>query len=122
VTAADLMLRKPKTLAGDASVAEVREQLANPKVQLVLLADGRAFRGAVAALPTDAAPTERAVTYAERDPETIPPDASEEEAFARAAASPGRRVVVLDDDHNLLGLLCLNARRTGFCQTPGSSA
>ena len=41
--AADLMLRNPKTLGPAASVAEVREQLANPKVQMVLLADGRAF-------------------------------------------------------------------------------
>jgi CBS domain-containing protein len=116
------MLREPKTLAGDASVADVREQLANPKVQLVLLADGRVFKGAVTALPAAAAPTEPALVYAERDPETIAPDASEAEAFARAAASPNRRVIVLDDDHNLLGLLCLNRGRTGFCRAPGSSA
>jgi CBS domain-containing protein len=114
------MLREPKTLTGDASVAEVREQLANPKVQIVLLADGRVFKGAVTALPTEAAPTEPAVTYAEQAPETIPPEASADEAYARAAASPTRRVIVLDDDHNLLGLLCLNQSRTGFCQTPGS--
>jgi CBS domain-containing protein len=116
------MLREPKTLSGDASVAEVREQLANPKVQMVLLADGRVFKGAVTALPTEAAPTEPAVAYAEQAPETIPPEASADEAFARAAASPNRRVIVLDDDHNLLGLLCLNQSRTRFCQTPGSSA
>ena len=117
MSAADLMLREPKTLAGDASVAEVREQLANPKVQLVLLADGRAFKGAVTALPAEAEPTEPALAYADRDPETIPPDASDDDAFARATASPNRRVIVLDDDRNLLGLLCLNQSRTGFCQS-----
>lgn len=122
MTAADLMLREPKTLTGDASVAEVREQLANPKVQMVLLADSGVFKGAVTALPTEAAPTEPAVAYAEPAPETLPPDASADEAFARAAASPTRRVIVLDDAHNLLGLLCLNQGRTGFCQTPRSSA
>jgi CBS domain-containing protein len=116
MTVADLMLREPKTLAGDASVAQVREQLANPKVQLVLLADGRVFKGAVTSLPAEAAPTESALSYAERDPETIPPDASDEEAFARATASPNRRVIVLDDERNLLGLLCLNQSRTGFCR------
>jgi hypothetical protein len=26
-------------------------------------------------------------------------------------------VIVLDDDNTLLGLLCLNSSRTGFCQT-----
>jgi len=113
------MLRNPKTLRGDASVAEVREQLANPKVQMVLLADGRAFRGAVTAVPEEAAPRELALDYVEDNPETIPADASADEAFARAAASPNRRVIVVDDDDNLLGLLCLNASRTGFCQTPG---
>jgi CBS domain-containing protein len=119
VTAADLMLRNPKTLAGDASVAEVRDQLANPKVQMVLLADGRAFRGAVTALPDDAEPTDLARDYADAEPDTLPPDATADEAFERANANPHRRVLVLDGDDNLLGLLCLNARRTGFCQSPG---
>ena len=87
----------------------MREQLANPKVQIVLLADGRVFKGAVTALPTEAAPTEPAVTYAEQAPETIPPEASADEAYARAAASPTRRVIVLDDDHNLLGSVSTRA-------------
>jgi hypothetical protein len=95
--AADLMLREPKTLGGDATVAEVRAVLGNPKVQMVLLADGSTFRGAI---------TE------------IPPTASGDSAFRRASASPHRRVIVLGDDRELLGLLCLNERRTGFCQTP----
>jgi CBS domain-containing protein len=117
VIAAELMLRNPKTLAGDASVAEVRDQLANPKVQMVLLADGDTFRGAITTLPDDAAPTERGLDYADEDPETISPDASAGEAFERASASPNRRVIVLDGEENLLGLLCLNAGRTAFCQT-----
>ena len=114
-SAADLMLRNPKTLAGDASVGEVRNQLANPKVQMVLLADGQAFRGAVTAIPDDAAPADLALDYAVNEPETLPPDASADEAFERTAASPHRRVIVLDGDDNLLGLLCLNQSRTGFC-------
>jgi len=114
------MLREPKTLSGDASVAEVREQLANPKVQMVLLADGRAFKGAVTRIPDEAESTDRALPYSEASPETIAPDAPDDEAFERADASLNRRVIVLDDENNLLGLLCLNAARTGFCRTPGS--
>jgi CBS domain-containing protein len=117
VTAADLMLRNPKTLTAAASVAEVRELLANPKVQMVLLADGEAFKGAVTHVPDDASPRDRAVAYVNPDAETISPDASADEAFERAAASPSRRVIVLDEDDNLLGLLCLNPSRTDFCQT-----
>lgn len=115
-SAADLMLRNPKTLAGDASVAEVRSMLADPKVQMILLADGQTFRGAITKLPDDAAPSDLALDYADSEPETISPDASADEAFERASASPHRRVIMLDGDDNLLGLLCLNAARTGFCR------
>jgi hypothetical protein len=119
--AADLMLREPKTLAGDATVAEVRAVLANPKVQMVLLADGATFRGAVTELPADAPADALAAEYADPSPETISASESGEFAFQRAAASPTRRVIVLGDDHELLGLLCLNPSRTQFCQTSSSS-
>ena len=118
--ASDLMLRDPKTLTAAASVAEVRELLANPKVQMVLLADGRVFKGAVTHVPADASPRDRALAYIDANAATISPRASADEAFERTAASPTRRVIVLDEDDNLLGLLCLNASRTGFCQTPGT--
>lgn len=109
------MLRSPKTLAAEATVAEVREQFENPKVQMVLLVDGRAFAGAVTAIPAGAAPSDLARSYRDEAPETIRPDVPAEEAFERAAASSNRRVVVLDDEGNLLGLLCLNPSRTAFC-------
>ena len=115
MTAADLMLRDPKTLTVEASVGEARELLANPKVQMVLLADGRAFKGAVTHIPADASPRDRAVNYVDTDADVISPEASEDEAFERAAANPHRRVIVLDEADNLLGLLCLNQSRTGFC-------
>jgi CBS domain-containing protein len=115
LVAADLMLREPKTLTAQASVAEVRDQLANPRVQIVLLADGGAFKGAVTQIPPDAAPDARALDHADTDPDVLSPHASADEAFERATASPNRRVVVLDDDRNLLGLLCLNRDRSGFC-------
>ena len=119
--ASDLMLRNPKTLTAAASVAEVRELLDNPKVQMVLLVDGRVFKGAVTQIPTEASPRDRALDYVDPEAETISPAASADEAFERAAASPTRRVIVLDEEDNLLGLLCLNASRTGFCQTPGTA-
>lgn len=113
--AADLMLRNPKTLAADATVAEVRELLANPRVQMVLLADGVAFKGAVTAIPVDAEPTDVALAYADVSAATISPNAPAAEAFDRTAGSPTRRVIVLDEDRNLLGLLCLDPSLTRFC-------
>ena len=115
MTAADLMLREPKTLTAEASVGEARELLANPKVQMILLTDGRAFKGAVTHIPDDASPRDRAVNYVDADAEVISPQASDDEAFERAAANPLRRVIVLDEADNLLGLLCLNQSRTHFC-------
>lgn len=115
--ASDLMLRDPKTLTAEASVAEARVVLANPKVQMVLLAQGSAFKGAVTHIPAEASPRDRAVNYVDADAETISPDASDDEAFERAAANPTRRVIVLDEDDNLLGLLCLNQSRTKFCSS-----
>jgi CBS domain-containing protein len=121
LVAADLMVPDPKTLGADASVAEVRDLLANPKVRMVLLTDGSAFKGAVTHLPPSAAPGDRAIAYIDPGVETISPFASADEAFERTAASPNRRVIVLDDDQHLLGLLCLNPTRTGFCGVPESA-
>ena len=111
------MLREPKTLPGDATVADVREILANQKVQMVLLADGPTFRGAVTELPDGARSTEAAVAYADPNAETIAPSEPGDQVFERATASPHRRLIVLADDGALLGLVCLNSSRTGFCQT-----
>ena len=116
------MLRNPKTLPVDAPVSEVRAMLENPSVQMVLLADDSTFAGAITDIPRDAAPEQRALDFADLEPDTIGPDEPASTAFARAAASPHRRIVVLGDDATLLGLLCLNESRTRFCGVPGSGA
>lgn len=119
--AADHMLREPKTLPGHATVADVRALLANPKVQMVLLADGPTFRAAITDIPDSAPASESALVYADPSPETIGPTESAKVAFERVTAAAHRRVIVLDDAGELLGLLCLNQRRTHFCQTPSST-
>jgi CBS domain-containing protein len=112
----DVMLRDPKTLPWDATVEDVRAVLANPSVQMVLLADGRAFRGAVSELP--APPESPAHQFADPSPETISPTESAAVAFELTAGNPIRRIVVLDDDNTLLGLLCLDPTWTRFCGVP----
>ena len=117
--AADLMLRNPKTLPADALVSEVRALLEKPSVQMVLLADGSTFAGAVTDIPDEAAPEQGALDFADLEPETIGADAPASVAFARTAANPHRRLVVLGDDARLLGLLCLDESRTRFCGAAG---
>jgi hypothetical protein len=112
---ADVMLRDPKTLPGDACVSDVRAVLENPKVQMVLLADGRTFRGAVTELPSDAPAAAPAIDFADPSPDTIAPTESAAAGYALTATNPQLRVIVLDADGSLAGLLCLKAARTHFC-------
>ena len=122
LTVADVMLRQPKTLPDSARVSEVRAMLANPSVQMILLADERVFRGAITALPDDAPDDDRALDYADLNPDSLPPTGDAATAFQLASENHHRRVVVLDEDGELLGLVCLNATRTGFCGVASSHA
>ena len=115
LTAADVMLRAPKTLPSSVRVRDVRALLRNPSVQMVLLADDGVFQGAVTHLPDGALDEHDALSYAERHPESITPTAPAEKAFEVTARSAFRRVVVLDEQSALVGLLCLNESRTRFC-------
>jgi CBS domain-containing protein len=118
---ADVMLREPKTLPARATVGQVRALLEKPSVQMVLLADDGVFAGAVTELPAGAADDDPAVDVADRSPVSLGPDESASVAFEIAARLPHRRVVVLDEQRNLLGLLCLNEARTRFCGVPRST-
>ncbi len=115
-TAADVMVAAPKTLPGAVTVAAAREALDDPHVQMLLLADGPVFRGAITRIPEAAEPEDGALRYVDPATETIGPNEPADVAFARTKLNPHRRVVVLDDDQNLLGLLCLDKTRTHFCR------
>jgi hypothetical protein len=116
LTAADVMLRQPKSLPGTATVADVRAMLAeHPSVQMVLLADGGVFRGAITGVPEDASDDDEALGYADPQPESLAATESAATAFEAAAKNPSRRIVVLGERNELLGLLCLDKTRTRFC-------
>jgi predicted transcriptional regulator len=114
----DVMVRRPKTLPVDASVAQLREHFTNPRVQTALLADEGRFAGAIAPseLPDDAPATGPARDYARLDVPTLPPDATMAEALTLLDSRGDFRLVVLDaDGTTLAGLLCLDRTRAGFC-------
>jgi predicted transcriptional regulator len=114
----DVMVRRPKTLAVDASVAELREHFGNPRVQTALLADDGRFAGAIAPseLPDDAPPTDPARSYARVDVPTMGPDATMADALALMDSRGDHRLVVLDGDGaTLVGLLCLDRTGASFC-------
>jgi CBS domain-containing protein len=116
----DVMVQRPKTLPADATVAELRRQFENPRVQAALLADGGRFTGAISPseLPADAPDDGAARDYARSDVPTLGPDATMAEALALLDERGDFRLVVLEgegDDATLAGLLCLDKRGTTFC-------
>jgi CBS domain-containing protein len=115
LTVADVMLRRPKTLPSSATVGDVRALLGNPSVQMVLLADAARFRGAITAIPDDAPDEQDALRFADETPQSLRQGEPAQTAFDVTAKNPHRRVVVLGDEDELVGLVCLNEARTNFC-------
>lgn len=119
-TVAAAMLRRPKTLPVDATVADVRRLFDRPTMRTVLLVDGTAFRGAIERgdIPDTADDAEQALGHAGPFA-SIAPDAPLAEALERLARRDEQRLVVLDPDGTTLrGLLCLTAGGSAFCVGP----
>ena len=120
----DVMVHRPKTLPVDATVADLRRQFENPRVQAALLADDGRFAGAISPseLPADAPDDGAARDYARADVPTLPPDATMAEALALLDERGDFRLVVVEGG-TLAGLLCLDKRGTTFCTfTPAAPA
>ncbi len=110
------MISHPKTLPMSATVGDVREVLDNLHVHLVLLTEAGALRGTLirddVAGHGDETP---ARALARLDGRTIGPRDTVGRARQMLADGDARRLAVVDDDGELLGLLCLKRRLTGFC-------
>jgi CBS domain-containing protein len=114
----EVMIRAPKTLPADASVADVRELFERPSVRTVLLTDGRAFAGAIEreGLPAEAPNSAPARGYVQPETATATPTMPMSQAVTLLEGRSEPRLIVLDDDGvTLAGLLCVNTTATGFC-------
>ena len=114
----DVMVRRPKTMAADSTVADLRAHFENPRVRTALLADDGRFAGAIAPeeLPDSAGGAEPARAYAAADVPTVGPDVPMADALALMERRGDHRLVVLaDDGETLVGLLCLDKTGTSFC-------
>jgi CBS-domain-containing membrane protein len=114
----DVMVRRPKTMAADSTVADLRAHFENPRVRTALLADDGRFAGAIAPeeLPDTAAGAEPARTYAAADVPTVGPDVPMADALALMERRGDHRLVVVGDDgRTLVGLVCLDKTGTSFC-------
>ncbi|WP_406631156.1 CBS domain-containing protein [Amycolatopsis sp. WGS_07] len=112
-TVGEAMLRAPKVLDATATVGEVRALFEDDHVHAALVVAERTLLGVVeradlAGLP-DALPAYRAGRLAGR---VISPEADLSSTWLGMSR---RRLAVVDEDGELLGLLCLKRSGRGFC-------
>jgi CBS domain-containing protein len=114
---ADLMLRDPRTVGPEASVAEAREAFANPRERMLLVTDAGRFSGSVPrALVTDE--LDAGMTLGElldAEASRVTPDDSAGRALELLEAEQSERLPVVDEDGALVGLVCFNRSRGVFC-------
>ena len=115
----DVMLRNPKTLASDVTVAEARAALEHEGTYAVLLVEGSRFRGAVTAIPADADPGDPALQFVDEAAAVVREDTPVTDALALLDEKAHGRVVVLDGER-LVGLVCLTEDGQRFCGRPGA--
>ena len=110
-TVRDVMLAEARTIDLHTPVAEVRETFANPRVKLLLVADGDRFLGTLKPgdLPEDGT--------IEPGVDTDVPRLHPEDGIERALEllEHASRVPVVDEDGRLHGLVCLNRGKSAFC-------
>lgn len=116
-TVSDKMVRRPRVLPADATVADVRALRANDHVHMVLLVRDDRLVGTVtrADIENEAGPRHQAVTVATLEGRTVPPWVCLGRVHLHMVSSAQRRLAVVDDEGRLLGLLCLKQTHTGFC-------
>jgi CBS domain-containing protein len=115
------MVRRPKTLPADVTVADARKAFESSSVKMLLLVEGDRFRGAVTAIPAEADPEELALTFVDESPVTVTADMPASEALARLDHKPNGRMIVLDEER-LAGLVCLTSDGQRFCGSPAPAS
>jgi len=116
-TVCDEMVRRPKALPANATIADVRALLADDHVHMALLLRGDRLVGTVTRTDLDATdgPDDPAVTVAKLEGRTVAPGTCLALIRSHMVATGQRRLAVVDHAGRLLGLLCLNRTRNKFC-------
>ena len=124
LTAVDVMITQVKTLPDSACVAEVRDQFADDHVHMVLLVRAGVLRGTLlrSDLPADLSSGASAVGVSTLVGRTTTPGDDVAQVRRTMAQQGLRRLAVVDEQHRLLGLVCLKRTATGFCDDAGVAA
>ncbi|GAB4001522.1 CBS domain-containing protein [Nocardioides ultimimeridianus] len=123
-TVAEVMITAPTTFDAAITVGVARTSLARPKQHLVLLVDGAHLVGTLAAedLPDTVGDDEPARDHARLEDRTARPTDTVADLWERLDHAGARRLAVVDDAGDLLGLVCVKRCRTGFCTVEGIAA
>jgi CBS domain-containing protein len=113
-TVADVMLAEARTIPADTPVEEVRETFANPRVKLLLVADGERFLGTLS--PDDVPAAGTIAAGVDTGVPTLRPDDGIDRALELLEHTS--RVPVVAEDGRLRGLVCLNRGKSAFCASP----
>ncbi len=114
-TVADVVVRLPKTVPANASVAEARSCFADDHVHMLLFTESGRLLGTLVREDLDETASGPALRHARLTGRTVSADLPAEDARQLLLRRGQRRLAVVDRDGALLGLLCLKRRRTGFC-------
>jgi CBS domain-containing protein len=111
------MLREPRTVAPETTVAEARAMFENPRVRLLLLVRDQAFAGAITrvSIPDAADDDQPLGALARDDGAQLAPDDPVARAVELLEAHETDRLPVIADDGSVVGLVCFNRGRAHFC-------
>lgn len=113
----DAMLREPRTIAPDTTVAQARAMFENPRVRLLLVARGDAFIGALTReqIEGDVADASTVGELLGDDGALVRPEEPVDRALELLDAEQTERLPVVAEDGTLVGLVCFNRRHGHFC-------
>jgi CBS domain-containing protein len=115
-SAADVMLRDPRAVPPSTTAGEARSTFENPRVRLLLVAEGDRFLGAVTRDDLgDAVEDERTLGELAGDAVLVRPEDPVERVVGLLREEDTDRLPVVDGDGALLGLVCFNERHRHFC-------
>jgi CBS domain-containing protein len=117
------MIHRPKTCGPATTVAQARAFFRNDHVHALLVVEGEVLVSAVERGDLAGAPAGLAVAVVGcLEGRTTPPTYDADDVLRCMAAAGRRRLAVVGDDGELLGLLCLKRSRRGFCSDEGVAA
>ncbi len=119
----DAMITAPTTCALELTVADARELLLDDHVHAVLVVDRGVLVAVVERTDLVGAPAGAAAAgYGRLAGRTVGAHVDVGAARSRMSAGGRRRLAVVDDAGQLLGLLCLRRSGQGFCTDDGVAA